>query len=99
MGDAACDARDLHAVLEARGIAPVIAHNPRRCGPRPWQWAVNFVVRSVRPRIKPVYSPLKRAHGLAWARSFSFVRNRVDATFRVMAFDRYRVVGLLEHAT
>ena len=55
--DAAYDARDLREGLEARGIAPVIAHNPRRHGLRPWQRSMNFVVRTMRPRIERVSGP------------------------------------------
>ncbi len=97
--DAAYDARDLREGLEARGIAPVIAHNPRRGGLRPWQRAANLVVKTVRPRIEPVFGTLKRSYGLARARCFSLARNLVDVTLRVLAFDLRRAVTLPEHAT
>jgi IS5 family transposase len=92
--DAACDARDLRAGLEARGSAPVIACNPRRRGLRPWQRAANFVVRTVRPRIEPVFGTLERAHGLARARCLTRARNLVDVGFRIPAFDLRRAVTL-----
>ncbi len=92
--DAAYDARDLREGLEARSITPVIAHNPRRGGLRPWQRAANLVVKTVRPRIEPVFGTLKRAYGLARARCFSLARNLVDTTFRVLAFDLRRAASL-----
>ena len=92
--DAAYDARDLRAGLEARRIAPVIAYNPRRRGLRPWQRAANFVVRTVRPRIEPVFGTLERASGLARARCLTLARNLVDVTFRILAFDLRRAVTL-----
>ena len=92
--DAAYDARDLREGLEARGIAPVIAHNPRRRGLRPWQRSMNFVVRTVRPRIERVFGTLKRSYGLARARGFSLARNRVEITFKVLAFNLRRAVTL-----
>ncbi|GIW57021.1 MAG: IS5 family transposase [Nitrospiraceae bacterium] len=97
--DAAYDARDLRDGLGARGITAVIAHNPRRRGLRPWQRAANFVVKTVRPRIEPVFGSLKRSFGLARARCFSLARNLVDTTFRVLAFDLRRAVGLSPPAT
>jgi len=97
--DAADDARDLREALEARGITAVIAHNPRRCGLRPWPRAVNVVVKTVRPRIEPVSGTLKRSFGLARARCFPLARNLVDVGFRVLASDLRRAVGLLRHAT
>ena len=92
--DAAYDARDLREGLEARSITPVIAHNPRRGGLRSWQRAANFVVKTVRPRIEPVFGTLKRSFGLGRARGFSLARNLVDTTFRVLAFDLRRAVSL-----
>ena len=92
--DAAYDARDLREGLEARSITPVIAHNPRRGGLRSWQRAANFVVKTVRPRIEPVFGTRKRSFGLGRARGFSLARNLVDTTFRVLAFDLRRAVSL-----
>jgi len=89
--DAAYDAGALREGLEARGITPVIAHNPRRRGLARWQRGVNFVVRTVRPRIEPVFGTLERA--------FTLARNLVDVTFRVLAFDLRRVVTLSPPAT
>jgi len=80
-------------------ITPVIAHNPRRPGLRPWQQAVNVVVKTVRPRIEPVSGTLKRSFGLARARCLSLARNLVDVGLRVLAFDLRRLVGLLRDAT
>ena len=95
--DAADDARDLRAGLEVRSLTPVIAHNPRRGGLRSWQRAANFVVKTVRPKIEPVFGTLKRSFGPGRARGFTLARNRVDTTFRTLAFDLRRAVGLLEH--
>ena len=97
--DAAYDARDLREGLEARGIAPVIAHNPRRRGLARWQRGVNFVVRTVRPRIERVFGTLKRSYGLARARAFTLARNRVEITFKVLAFNLRRAVTLSPPAT
>ena len=77
--DAAYDAGALREGLEARGITPVIAHNPRRRGLARWQRGTNFVVRTVRPRIEPVFGTVKRSYGLARARGFTLARNLVDA--------------------
>ncbi len=92
--DAAYDASDLRAGLEARSLTPVIAHNPRRGGLRSWQRAANFVVKTVRPKIEPVFGTLKRSFGPGRARSFSLARNRGDPTFRVLAFHLHRAVSL-----
>jgi len=92
--DAAYDARALRDALEARGIAPVIAHNPRRRGLARWQRGMNFVVRTVRPGIERVFGTLKRSYGLARARCLTLARNRVDVTFRVLAFDLRRAITL-----
>ncbi len=78
--------------LEARGIAQVIAHNPRRRGLGPWQKAAKFVVKTVRSKIEPVFGTLKRSYGLARARGFFLARNPIDVTFRILAFDLHRVV-------
>ena len=92
--DAADDARDLRAALEARGIAAVIADNPRSRSLARWQRGVNFVVRTVRPRIERVFRTLKRACGLVRARCLTLARNLVDVTFRILAFDLRRAVTL-----
>ena len=97
--DAAYDAGALREGLEARGITPVIAHNPRRRGLARWQRGVNFVVRTVRPRIERVFGTLKRSYGLARARAFTLARNLVDVTFRILAFDLRRAVTLSPPAT
>ena len=97
--DAAHDAGALREGLEARGITPVIAHNPRRRGLRPWQKAANFVVKTVRPRIEPVFGTLERSYGLARARAFTLARNLVDATMKALAWNLRRAVTLLQHAT
>ena len=85
--DAARDARDLRAALEARGFAPVIADSPRRCGLRSWQRAVNFVVKTVRLRIEPDFGTLKRAYGLVQARCATLARNIVDITLKALVFN------------
>ncbi len=63
--DAAYDAGDLREGLEARSLTPVIAHNPRRGGLRSWQRAANFVVKTVRPKIEPVFGTFMRSDALA----------------------------------
>ena len=85
--DAAYDAGALREGLEARGIAPVIGHNPRRRGLARWQKGVNFVVRTVRPRIEPVFGTLKRSYGLACAGGFTLSRNLVDATMKALVWN------------
>ncbi len=72
----------------------MIAHRPRRGGLRSWQRAANFVVKTVRPKIEPVFGPLQRSFSPGGARGFSRARNRVDTIFRVLAFDLRRPVFL-----
>ncbi len=97
--DAAYDAGALREGLEARGITPVIAHNPRRRGLARWQRGVNFVVRTVRPRIERVFGTLKRSYGLARARAFTLARNAADATMKALAWNPRRAVTLSPPAT
>ena len=92
--DAADDAGALCAGRKAQSLTPVIAHNPRRGGLRSWQRAANFVVKTVRPKIEPVFGTLKRSFGPGRARGFTLARNRVDTTFRVLAFHLHRAVSL-----
>ena len=85
--------------LEAHGIAPVIADNPRRHGLARWQSDVNLVMKTVRSKIEPVFGTLKRTYGLARVRDFSFARNLVDVIFEVLAFSLCRTVACCHPST